>query len=283
MQNVKYHLLNTIAVFTFSYLTAITINQFLKFSFSPSYNNIITNPRIFNKTQKAKNFDEYTAILESGFFKIADDSHVPNNVKSTLSSPENITDLILLGTITGPSSIARALIKKKSEREPKIFKLWSNVYGYRLVRIKNTKAYLKSGGDIKMLDMFAHVERTSRRSSPARRTSPSSQLVKRTISRSEIKQKVLNNVDNALRGIRAGPYRVDGAIKGFKLFRIKPYNILYKFGARPGDILKRINGHSVDSTQKLVKVWESVKNDSRVTVDIERGGKLVTFDFTISE
>ncbi len=283
MQNVKYHLLNTIAVFTFSYLTAITINQFLKFSFSPSYNNTITKTHVFNSPQRSKNFDEYTAILESGFFKVADDLHSRNNDKSMLSSPENITDLILLGTITGPSSIARALIKKKSEREPKIFKMWSNVYGYRLVRISNTKAYLKSGSDIKLLDMFAPVERSSESRSLARRTSPSSQLVKKSISRAEIQQKVLNNVDNALKGIRAGPYREDGVIKGFKLFRIKPYNILYKFGARPGDVIKRINGHSVDSTQKLVKVWESVKGDSRLTVDIERGGKLVTFDLTISE
>jgi general secretion pathway protein C len=175
------------------------------------------------------------------------------------------------------------MIKKRTEREAQIFKLWSDVYGYKLVRINNTKAYLKMGNDIKILDMYAQVERGREESARKSVPSESPSQLKRTISRSEIQQKVLNNMDNALRGIRAGPYRVDGKIEGYKIFRIRPYNILYKFGARDGDILKRVNGHAVDSTKKLYKMWESLKDDPKITVDLERNGKLITYDFTISE
>lgn len=280
MQNIKYHLLNTVSILLFSYLTAITINQFFKFDFIPSYNASYKKHRTLSKRAIARNFDDYKVILESGFFKLSGES---DDVAIDASpSTENITDLILLGTITGPSNIARAMIKKRTERETKIFKLWSDVYGYKLVRINNTKAYLKIGNDVKILDMYAQVEGTEDK---ARSGTPpeSANQVKRTLSRSEIQQKVLNNMDNALRGIRAGPHRVDGKIQGYKIFRIRPYNILYKFGARNGDILKRVNGHAIDSTDKLYKLWESIKADPKITVDLERNGKLVTYDFVISE
>ena len=103
----------------------------------------------------------------------------------------------------------------------------------------------------------------------------------KTLSRAEIKQKVFNNMDNALRGLRAGPYRVNGQVQGYRLIRVRPYNILYKFGARSGDIVKRVNGRAINSTKKLYSMWEALKTESRITVDIERGGRIVTFDFNI--
>jgi hypothetical protein len=53
-----------------------------------------------------------------------------------------LNTLTLMGTITGPWSIARALIKKNGEKDPAIFALYkvnseisNDVYGYKLVRI----------------------------------------------------------------------------------------------------------------------------------------------------
>ena len=90
-------------------------------------------------------------------------------------------------------------------------------------------------------------------------------------------------MDNALRGLRAGPYRVNGEVEGYRLITVRPYNILYKMGARNGDIVKRINGKKIDSTEKLYKMWDAFKSESRITTDIERGGKIITFEYNISE
>ena len=37
-------------------------------------------------------------------------------------------------------------------------------------------------------------------------------------------------------------------------------------GARSGDIVKRVNGHVIDSTPKLMKLWESLKNEPKITM-----------------
>ena len=41
-------------------------------------------------------------------------------------------------------------------------------------------------------------------------------------------------MDDLMQGIQAGPHRVNGQIEGFKIIRIRPYNILYDYGIRSG-------------------------------------------------
>ena len=86
-----------------------------------------------------------------------------------------------------------------------------------------------------------------------------------------------------LKGLRAGPYNVNGRIVGYKLFIVNPDNYLYEIGARSGDVIKRINGHPIDSTEKLYKIWSGLPQESRVVLDLDRGGKTVTYDYTFTE
>ena len=279
MHNIKYHILNVLSVTVFSFLLAMTINQFFKYGIAPSLAPSKPKRPAIVQRAKPRGFDEYRSIIDSGFFKIAVFSNEPLAASAPQSNP---SELELLGTITGPSSIARALIKKKTEKDPQIYRLWSNVFGYKLVGINNNKVFLKINKETVVLDMYA--EKTDGKT-PGKTPPGAGQpgKVKLNISRSEIQQKVLNNVDNALKGIRAGPYRIDGKVQGFKIFRIRPNNVLYKFGARNGDVIRRINGHPLDSTEKLYKMWQAIQGDSRISVDLERKGQPMNFAFNITD
>jgi type II secretion system protein C len=289
MQNFKYHALNVISTMIFSYILASTINQAVKYHMSPSYNNSLIS--IKKKTfagNVRKKFDDYKTIIDSGFFKIPGPSDLVAGSKSATGA---ITELTLIGTITGSSSIARAMIMKNGEKYPGIFALYkysnevtNDVYGNKLVGIADTKVYLDANGEKVTLELFAPKAVGPQASLPT--SGNSSALGGRftqALSRSEIKQKVLNNLDNALRGLQAGPYRVNGQITGYRLITVRPYSMFYRFGARSGDIIKRINGQVLDSTQKLYSIWEAVKNDPKITVDIERAGKNLQFDFNITQ
>ena len=282
MQNIKYHITNTCTVILFSFITALTINQFIRLSIGPSYSVSAQIERYTPLLPGKKSYSEYKAILDSNFFELADETD--NSVKSgdTYVQASDLADLQLLGTISGPASIARALVKKRQEKDTQIFKLWSDVYGYKLVRIDNAKIYLKKDKTIEILDMYSKEENAQQSGSPSAAL-PSASKTSQSISRSEIQQKVLNNIDTALQGLRAGPHRINGVIDGYKLFRVSPNNILYKMGARSGDIAKRINGHPIDSTEKLLGLWQSIQGESKIMIDIERGGKLQTFEFNVTD
>jgi len=289
IENLKYHALNALAVLLFSFITALTVNQFIKFAITPEYSSRVKQVRTAVTRKEKRDFAFYSTVIESGFFKIADQSS-PGEGGDGQSQPGSLEDLTLMGTITGPASIARALIMKRGERYPEIFALYkvneditNNVYGYTLVSIDNTKVRVTSGESKYVLDMYAPKGPGGKQAVKASEADGSGNSVKKNISRSEIKQNVLNNMDNALKGLRAGPYRENGEITGFRLIKIRPYNILYKLGARNGDIIKRINGKKIDSTEKLYKMWEALKSDARITADIERGGKIITFDYNITD
>jgi general secretion pathway protein C len=284
MQNIRYHIINTASVVFFSFITAITISQFIKLKMTPVYSRsfekeISSAPRIIKKT-----YEDYKVILDSSFFKLASETNTANNGDAAALNAANLDEFQLLGTISGPASIARALIKKRSEKDPGIFKLWSDVYGFNLVRIDNLKIFLKRNKTVSILDMYPKVEVAGTVGAVSSAgTNGSAERSSQTISRSEIQQK-LKDVDSAFEGMRAGPYKVNDKIEGYKIFRVSPSNYLYKLGLRSGDIAKRVNGLSIDSTEKLLGIWNSVKEgQSKITVDIERGGKIQTFELNVTD
>lgn len=280
MQNIKYHLLNITSVMIFSFVLASTMTQVYKYSAEPTFTPSRSRSKLYSGQQRTLTFIDYkTSIVDSGFFKVAQTHDGP---EVGVSGPDaNITDFQLLGTISGPVNIARALIKKKTENDSKVYKLRDNINSYILIRILSSKVHLRMGRDILVLDMFADTGKSD--APPSKTSSSANGVVKKSLSRSYLQQKVLKKVDNALRGLRAGPYREDGQIKGYKLFQLRPYNILYKLGARRGDIIKRVNGHPIDSTEKLYKLWGAIQGESRIVIDLERNRNVMTYEFDITD
>ncbi len=278
MTRLQIHVINIITVILFSFITAQVINQVVKFFIKPADFKNYVHTRYKPVSTSLKSFNEYQSMLDSNFFKVAT---VDSSGGTAISS--EINELVVLGTISGPAGIARALIKKQSESSAQIYKIGMDVYGFKLIKIDNAKVYLKKDGKVEIIDMFAKEKSPSSNSAPQISQQSSPNKIVKSISKSEIQQKVLNNLDNALNGVRAGPYRVGGKIEGFKLFSVAPFNILYSMGARSGDIVKRINGQPIDSTEKLMKMWESLKTDTRFVIELERSGQMITYDLNVSD
>lgn len=267
-------------------MLASTINQVVKYNISPAYTKSLTGSRKISSVNVRKNFDDYKIITESGFFKVASASDLAGD---TASAASGISELTLLGTISGPTSIARAMILKTGEKSPGVFALYkvnnevtNDVYGNKLVWIDDSKVFLEAGGQKVALELYA-----KKTVAPVNPNAPGQdsggQQFTQTLSRAEVRQKVFNNMDNALQGLQAGPERVNGQIVGYRLITVRPQNILFRLGARSGDIVKRVNGQLLDSTQKLMSMWETIKNDPKITVDIERQGKNIKYDFNITD
>ncbi|MBP7902573.1 MAG: hypothetical protein KA015_07135, partial [Spirochaetes bacterium] len=106
-----------------------------------------TAPKTF-MTENPEKLPDYNFILNSNFFQL---STAQNSETVQSASPAN---LILLGTVTGSASIARAMIKSASENKVEIFKTGSSAWGYTLIRILKTKVLLKSGSNEFELDML---------------------------------------------------------------------------------------------------------------------------------
>lgn len=281
MQNIKHHLINASSVILFSYITAITINQAVRNSLTyyPSEKN--TRKLLVSTRDKTDEID-INQIMESGFFP---DYSVASagGPGDTSEAAADLGELKLLGTITGDDSVTMALIMKRGDKQAMIYKPWSKVGGYTITKISPTLIHLKRNEEKFILNLYEKKEITASDKSSDSGSSSSSGVIKKNVSRAEIQQRVMNNLDKAMEGIKGGPYKVNNQIEGFRLIRIQPSNILYEYGIRNGDIIKRINGKKIDSTEKVLTMWQGFKSESRLVIDVERNGQIITFDLNITD
>ena len=274
----KFHAATLFSVTLLAGLASFCVNMIIS--------NIIFAPqndvkKVLSRTrndQPASYTQSSQSILESTLFKLAEISDEEG--EDAPDSPALVSDLSLLGTITGPSSIARALISKRGEKNSEFFRIGQNVYGYTLTWIETTKVYLKKNEQKMILDMYP-PKNTLKAASSDRSSSSSSRTT--TLSRSELKQNLKGSMDTMLKGLVVSPYRKDGQITGYRLKRVSSQNMLYKYGMRSGDILHKINGHQITSTQKLMELWQSIPEESKVLIEINRRGKNETLEFIIND
>ncbi|HRX15389.1 MAG TPA: type II secretion system protein N [Spirochaetota bacterium] len=274
----KFHAATLLSVTLLAGLTSFCINMII--------GNIIFAPQIDTKKAVSRTRIEQSvtrsqssqSILESTLFKLAEISDADG--EETADSPAPVSDLSLLGTITGPASIARALISKRGEKNSEIFRIGQNVYGYTLTWIETTKVYLKKNDQKMILDMYPPKNAFKPASSSS---SSSGSSMTTTLSRSELKQNLKGSMDTMLKGLVVSPYRKDGQIVGYRLKRVSSQNMLYKYGMRSGDILQKINGHQITSTQKLFELWQTIPEESKVIIEINRRGNDETLEFIIND
>jgi len=62
----------------------------------------------------------------------------------------------------------------------------------------------------------------------------------------------------------------DRMVDGFRIYRIQPGSIYEYLGLKNGDVLKSINGEPMDSVETGLKLFESLRNESKFNVAIER-------------
>jgi general secretion pathway protein C len=275
MQNIKYHIIHSASAVFFAFSFAFTINSVVRQVLAPSAPVRFSPTESFSAPSLAKQTIDINTIVESGIFRKASSD-------SSVSAPQaaDMSEFSLLGTITANPAYSRALIKKRSENNSKIFAVNEDVFGYKLVRIDDTTVYLKQGDKTTKLSMIEKKEA----SAPGQPPAPgAAEKVKKTLSKSEMLEKTQKNIDRLIIGLKAAPHVVNGKFEGYRLFAVPADNYLYTLGARNGDIIKRINGHPIDSTETLMKIWTTLPQETRVILDIDRGGNTVTYDYTFTE
>ncbi|MBI2412415.1 MAG: hypothetical protein HYV24_04310 [Deltaproteobacteria bacterium] len=91
----------------------------------------------------------------------------------------------------------------------------------------------------------------------------------------------LNNISTVLTDARMTPKVANGAVEGFLVTEIKPRGVFDAVGLKNGDVLKRINGFDIDTPEKAVQVLSGLKGETRMEIDLVRGGKNMNFHYEI--
>jgi general secretion pathway protein C len=80
---------------------------------------------------------------------------------------------------------------------------------------------------------------------------------------------------------RALPYLEQGKPVGFRISEIVPGSIYEKIGIVNGDVIQRVNSQDVDDPAKFFQVYQGLKNERNITIDLLRGGQRQTLNYEI--
>ena len=89
--------------------------------------------------------------------------------------------------------------------------------------------------------------------------------------------KSLEDPDNIQANIR--PHLTDGRTDGVSIAGIKTGSVFRKMGFMNGDILKRIEENEITSPEDIISLYNKLKSEDSVSVDIIRRGREYTYSY----
>lgn len=238
----------------------------------------------------------FSPILSNGLFgpstagtlsPISPSGAATRGVPSPQAAP---SDLTLLGTARGSFRETFVLVRKNSTGEERVFRLGDDVFGSgRLLSVGKETMTILSGGKKNVVAMPMSPEAAP--SLPAGGgPQPANPLpgagVTSTGSGSFVIDKraldaALDNISQAMTDARLLPSTKDGKIEGFRASEVKPQGVFGMVGIRNGDVIARINDFPIDSPDKAMQAFMTLKGQNRIKLDLIREGRPTTFTYDI--
>lgn len=277
-----------LALFCLIVLAKITADLF-------SYRLAHTFPKTVSKvapptqTAAAEDLPSFAPILEKGLFGAATQGKLTPITQSPVAKGAPVTaqsDLLLLGTATGSFRETFALIQKTSTKEERVFRLGDRVYDIGpLVAVKKEQAEIQAGDQrIKLLTPTAVAGETGKPAEQAT-AQPGALAVASGSGSYVVDQRALNaaldNIGQAMTDARLLPSTKDGKVEGFRVSEVKPSGIFGMVGIRNGDVLLRINDFAIDSPDKAIQSFVTLKGQNRIKLDLVRDGQPTTLNYDI--
>ena len=184
--------------------------------------------------------------------------------------------LTLVGVDIVPGGTSSAIIEDPRKAIQDVFRISENIFGEaKLLGIFSDHVEIDRGGQRETLRL---EEGSSSSGSGATGTSSSGEEV--VVAESDV-DAALANLPLLLTEIRAVPFFKEGQAVGLRLFAIKSDSLFDKIGLKNGDILKTINGTSLGDFTQAVKLFERLKSERTLKVQLERNREEREYTYSI--
>jgi general secretion pathway protein C len=233
----------------------------------------------------------FAPILAKGLFgKATQGSLTPLMAKSAdkaQTAAFNQTDFALLGTVQGSFRESFALIQKISSKEERVFRMGDTVFNAGpLVAVKKEYVELLTGTVRTKIYTPVAAPTAAAAAPPATGPASAGNLAAQTSAGNYvIDQRMLNasldNIGQAMTDARLLPSVKDGKVEGFRVSEVKPQGVFGTIGIKNGDVLLRMNDFPIDSPEKAIQSFASLKGQSRIRLDLIRDGQPTTFNYDI--
>lgn len=200
-------------------------------------------------------------------------------------------DLKLLGT-GGNGDFRYGIVEDQKAKEQKLVRIGESLDGAEVVDVGWRKLVLRRGAKEEVLVVPPDIG-VSKTSKPTSRVSKAGTSAAKTeskvrklgddrfmIGRDEVNHQ-LENLSTLFTQMRAVPSMKDGNTQGFRVFAIRRGSLFQQLGLRNNDVVQRINGMELTDPTRAMGLFEQLKGETRLSVDVLRGGEPRTLSYEI--
>jgi len=227
------------------------------------------------------------------------------NAKSVSQAPRSA--FVLVGTIVSSTpSARRAILWANGMTLPKAFREQEEVEpGAFLSSVERDKVWLTRGSEREMLEILPVGSKARASLSPpvagqrsaappgapqATGTSPSQapgeiRVERLADNRFAIDEagvaQLSGNFNQFMTQVRMVPYFEGNTAAGYRLAAIRPGTTFERLGFQGGDVLQQVNGVDLSTPEKIAAIFQNLKDEKKVSVNILRQGQKNTLTYEI--
>lgn len=222
-----------------------------------------------------RELNDYASILERGLFG-------EGRTSSSAAAAAETTNLKLIGTVEG-ETFAGAVLEDTAGQQT-FYRLNQKLPdGFQIIRVQRDRITLKkpSGGttELQIVDdakIVSVAKPAAAGPGGVRKVSDGRFMVDQ-----QAVAATTENMGQILTQARALPFMEQGKTVGFRISEIVPGSIYERIGLQNGDVIQRINAMEVDDPAKFFQMYQGLKDERNVTIDVMRGGQRQTLNYEI--
>jgi general secretion pathway protein C len=212
---------------------------------------------------------------------------------------------VLVGTIVSDNpEAARAILWADGMKEPKMFRIKQEIEpGALLVKIDRDAAWVQRGTAREKLELLPVGSKTriatppaapaaSLAGAPAATAAPAAsaggldlrvnKISENTYSMDEASLgQLTGNFNQFMTQVRLVPYFEGNKNSGYRFQAIRPGTAFEKMGFAGGDVIQAINNIELTSPERMFTIFQNLKDEKRVTVNVLRQGQKTALTYEI--
>ncbi|MCS6287038.1 MAG: hypothetical protein H8K08_16585 [Nitrospira sp.] len=228
-------------------------------------------------------------ILHSGLFELPPELQAKSGTAvATPPPPPPIgaaRKVVLLGTVSGKNGGMMAILEDLASKKQELYRVGTEIPSIgTLAVIEKDRVFFKSGPSEEWLDLT--IGQQMRAGAPGYAPPAPAPVrsaaapARRVLDRREVIA-ALNDPTRLLTQAQAVPYLTDGKLDGFRLYNVVPAGFFDKIGLQTNDIVQRINGVELRDPGMLLSLFQQLRNERTVRVDMVRNTARQTLTYDI--
>jgi type II secretion system protein C len=222
------------------------------------------------------------AILQADLFGLGDDATVVSQLSTNQGQMDSWSEsagLHLVGTITGPPTVARAIIQNSGSKNTTHHRIGDKIGGASIVAIRKNEVVLLDAGVRKILQRSSGGAVSSDLTLPPTTSIASSEHMVTPVPLPPPPPEHRTVVTDLMTKATIKPHQVEGTVEGLEITGLDEVPLAKKLGLRDGDIIRVLNGQRVTNRQKAFQVLRKAKSQNSLTIELSRNGRDKTLTF----